>query len=69
VINWTLEVEDVEDVACAVDDMEATDQRGCSEGMVEQDSGSELMGVIDSDGARLRIREYDACRASLSPVP
>jgi hypothetical protein len=38
VINWVLEVEDVEDVACAVDDMEAMDrswslgQRGMSEG-------------------------------------
>ena len=37
-INWMLEVEDAEDVACAVDDMEATDrlqslvQRGRSEG-------------------------------------
>jgi hypothetical protein len=30
VINWMLEVEDVEDVACTVDDMEAT--RGWSEG-------------------------------------
>ncbi len=24
-INWLLEVEDVEDVACSVDDIEATD--------------------------------------------
>ena len=26
VINWLLEVEDVEDVACSVDDIEATDR-------------------------------------------
>jgi len=31
-----LEIEDVEDVACTVDDMEATDQRGWSEGRVER---------------------------------
>jgi hypothetical protein len=58
VINWILEVEEVEDVACTVDDMEVRDrsqslvQRGWSEGRVErgfrQYSGSELMG-----GARL----------------
>ena len=28
-INWTLRVEDVEDVACTVDDMEATDGSRC----------------------------------------
>ena len=38
-INWMLEVEDVEDVACTVDDMEVRDRsgslvwRGWSEGM------------------------------------
>jgi hypothetical protein len=55
VINWMLEVEDVEDVACTVDDMEATDhsqylvQRGWSEGRVEQYfSGPGLMGVTES---------------------
>ena len=26
IINWMLEVEDIEDVSCAVDDMEATDR-------------------------------------------
>jgi len=51
-----LEVEDVEDVACTVDDMEARDSLAIfgSEGMEgggrgwNEDSGSELMG-----GARL----------------
>ncbi len=57
-INWILEVEDVEDVACTVDDMEARDSLAIfgSEGMEgggrgwrwNEDSGSELMG-----GARL----------------
>jgi hypothetical protein len=42
VINWMLEVEDVEDVACTVDDMEDTDrsrflvQRGWRERRVER---------------------------------
>jgi hypothetical protein len=54
VINWMLEVEDVEDVACTVDDIEATDrsqslvQRGWSEEGRNEDSGSS-MGVIYSD--------------------
>ena len=48
-INWMLEVEDVEEVACTVDDMEATDhsrslvQRVKWEGWYE-DLGDELMG-------------------------
>jgi hypothetical protein len=31
VINWMLEVEDVEDVACTIDDMDATE---CSRSLV-----------------------------------
>ena len=44
-INWMLEVDDVEDVACRVDDMEATDHsqslvwRGWSEGRLVQGQG------------------------------
>jgi hypothetical protein len=55
-----LEVEDVEDVACIVDDMEATDRsqslvlRKWSEGRVEQGSRVRIDGrVVYSDGARL----------------
>jgi hypothetical protein len=38
VINWMLEVEDVEDVVCTVDDMKATDGRGRSEAGLDEDS-------------------------------
>jgi hypothetical protein len=34
VINWILEVGDVEDVACTVDDIESTDRLGC---LVQED--------------------------------
>jgi hypothetical protein len=51
VINWMLEVEDVGDVACTVDDMEATDssrsrslvQRGWCEGRGGKGTRAEMM--------------------------
>jgi hypothetical protein len=51
VINWILEVEDVEDVACTVDDMEATDlsrsrslvQRGWCEGRGGKGTRAEMI--------------------------
>ena len=56
-----LEVEDVENVACTVDDMEATDsskslvQRGLSEGRGRgQEHKAEMMkSVLGTGGARL----------------
>jgi hypothetical protein len=49
VINWMLEVEDVEDVVCTVDDIEATDgsrslvQRGKCEGRWYKGTRTEMM--------------------------
>ena|ERR1019366_1731206 len=60
-INWVLEVEVPEDVACPVDDMKKSDcsrsfvQRGWKEGRGNKDSGYELvvyLGEGDADGAR-----------------
>jgi hypothetical protein len=50
VINWMLEVEDVEDVACKVDDMEASDRSRSlvqtSEGMESGKGGTRIQGPI-----------------------
>ena len=41
-INCMLEVEDVEDVACTVDDMEATDRSGS---LVQRDGATTERGI------------------------
>jgi hypothetical protein len=76
VINWMLEVEDAEDVACTVDDMgtadrsRSLDQRGWSEGRGYK---SMRITVLVAGGARLwtgpreRLRHclFQAIRASV----
>ena len=46
-INWMLEVEDVEDVACAVDDMEATDRSLVFGGDEMREGGTRVHGAND----------------------
>jgi hypothetical protein len=62
VINWMLEVEDVEDVACIVDEMEATDpsrsrslvQRGWCEGRGGKGTGTRAEMMEGAGGARVQ---------------
>jgi hypothetical protein len=68
VINWKLEVEDVEDVSCTVEDMEAMDlsqsfvQRRWSEGRGDKGTRAEVM---EGFGARLCGKYYGIIWSSI----
>jgi hypothetical protein len=71
VINWILEVEDVEDVDCTVDDMEATERsgslvrRGWNKGRGDKGTVESLSSV--QAGVRL-WRPHEAVTRVTGPV-